>query len=89
MLVAAGILVNSWAYLGEAHVGRQELKNFPAQSGRWKQEGGDQRFDAQTMSVLRTTDYLLRGYRLGMASGLVYTLGTMQRSETERAITVR
>ncbi len=65
VLVAAGIFVNSWAYLGEAHVERQELKNFPVQVGAWKQEGVDQRFDAQTMSVLRATDYLLRGYRLG------------------------
>jgi EpsI family protein len=65
VLVTAGILVNSWAYLGEAHVERQELKNFPVQMGEWKQEGVDQRFDAQTMSVLRATDYLLRGYRLG------------------------
>lgn len=65
VLVAAGIFVNSWAYLGEAHVERQELKNFPVQVGAWKQEGVDQRFDAQTMSVLRATDYLLRVYRLG------------------------
>lgn len=65
VLITAGILVNSWAYLGEAHVERQELKNFPVQLGEWKQEGVDQRFDAQTMSVLRATDYLLRGYRLG------------------------
>jgi EpsI family protein len=65
VLVAAGIAVNSWAYLGEAHVERQELKNFPVKLGEWKQEGVDQRFDAQTMSVLRATDYLLRGYRLG------------------------
>ncbi len=65
VLVAAGIFVNSWAYLGEAHVERQELKNFPVQVGTWKQEGVDQRFDTQTMSVLRATDYLLRGYRLG------------------------
>jgi EpsI family protein len=64
VLIAGGMLVNSWAYLGEAHVERQELKNFPIQVGAWKQEGVDQRFDAQTMSVLRATDYLLRGYRL-------------------------
>ncbi|HAF23691.1 MAG TPA: EpsI family protein [Blastocatellia bacterium] len=65
VLVAGGILVNTWAYLGEAHVERQELKNFPIQVGAWKQEGVDQRFDAQTMSVLRASDYLLRDYRLG------------------------
>jgi len=65
VLVVAGIVVNGWVYLGEAHVERQELKNFPSQLGAWKQEGGDQRFDAQTVSVLRASDYLLRGYRVG------------------------
>ena len=65
VLVAGGILVNTWAYLGEAHVERQELKNFPMQVGGWKQEGVDQRFDAETMSVLRASDYLLRNYSLG------------------------
>ena len=65
VLILGGILVNTWAYLGEAHVDRQELKNFPVQVGGWKQEGIDQRFDAETMSVLRASDYLLRNYRLG------------------------
>jgi len=65
VLILGGILVNTWAYLGEAHVERQELKNFPVQVGGWKQEGVDQRFDAETMSVLRASDYLLRNYRLG------------------------
>lgn len=65
VLVAGGILVNTWAYLREAHVDRQELKNFPMQVGDWKQEGVDQRFDAQTMGVLRASDYLLRDYRFG------------------------
>jgi EpsI family protein len=65
VLVAGGVFVNTWAYLGEAHVERQELKNFPIQVGAWKQEGVDQRFDAETMSVLRASDYLLRNYRLG------------------------
>jgi len=57
--------VNTWAYLGEAHVERHELRNFPIQVGAWKQQGVDRRFDAQTMSILRATDYLLRDYRLG------------------------
>ena len=64
VLVMGGIFVNGWAYLGEAHVERQELKNFPVQVGSWKQVGVDGRFDAQTMSALRATDYLLRDYRL-------------------------
>jgi EpsI family protein len=65
VLITFGLLVNAWAYLGEAHVQRQELKSFPVQMGAWKQEGPDQRFDEQTMSVLRASDYLLRNYRLG------------------------
>ena len=65
VLILGGILVNTWAYLGEAHVERQELKNFPAQLGGWNQEGVDQRFDAETMGVMRASDYLLRNYRLG------------------------
>jgi EpsI family protein len=65
VLVAGGILVNTWTYLGEAHVERHELRNFPIQLGAWKQEGFDRRFDAQTLSVLRASDYLLRDYRIG------------------------
>jgi EpsI family protein len=65
VLIVGGILINTWAYLGEAHIERQELKNFPMQVGGWKQEGVDERFDAETMSVLRASDYLLRNYRLG------------------------
>jgi EpsI family protein len=61
-LITAGAVVNTWAYLGEAHVNRHELNNFPVELGDWKQEGGDQRFDAQTLSVLRASDYLLRSY---------------------------
>jgi EpsI family protein len=63
VLILGGLLVNTWAYLGEAHVERQELKNFPVQVEGWKQEGVDQRFDAETMSILRASDYLLRNYR--------------------------
>jgi EpsI family protein len=63
VLVAAGILVNTWAYLGEARVERQELKSFPDAVGGWKQVGIDQRFDVETMSILRASDYLLRDYR--------------------------
>lgn len=63
VLVSAGTLVHGWEYLGESRVERRELKYFPAAVGDWKQEGADQRFDAQTISVLRASDYLLRSYR--------------------------
>lgn len=63
LLIAGGVLVNAWGALGEAHVDRKELKDFPRQVGAWEQVGGDQRFDDQTMSVLRASDYLMRDYR--------------------------
>jgi EpsI family protein len=62
LLVAAGIVVNAWGSLGEAHVDRKELKDFPKQVGAWQQVGGDQRFDNQTLSVLKASDYLMRDY---------------------------
>jgi EpsI family protein len=63
VLVAGGIVVNGWEYLGEARVERKELKSFPKQVGKWEQLGGDEQFDNQTIAVLRASDYLLRNYR--------------------------
>ncbi len=74
-LVAAGAIVNSWAYLGEAHVNRKELKEFPTHVGAWKQNGIDYRLDVQTMSVLRATDYLLRDYVNGQGQAANYYVG--------------
>jgi EpsI family protein len=63
VLVAGGVVVNAWEYLGEARVERRELKAFPKQIGTWEQLGGDEQFDNQTVAVLRASDYLLRNYR--------------------------
>ncbi len=63
VILAAGVLVNAWAYLGEAHVVRKDLKDFPQRVGVWQQTGTDQVFDSETMKVLRASDYLLRDYR--------------------------
>ncbi len=63
VLLAGGFVVNAWEYLGEARVSRKELKDFPKQIGTWKQSGGDEQFDNQTLAVLRSSDYLLRSYR--------------------------
>ncbi len=62
-ILAVGAMVNTWSYLGEAHVERKELKNFPTQIGQWEQRGADQVLDAATLEVLRASDYLLRDYR--------------------------
>jgi EpsI family protein len=63
VILVAGILVNAWAYLGEAHVERKQLKDFPQQIGGWQQIGSDQVLDNETLKVLRASDYLLRNYR--------------------------
>jgi EpsI family protein len=63
VILVAGILVNAWAYLGEAHVERKQLKDFPRQIGGWQQTGSDQVLDNETLKVLRASDYLLRNYR--------------------------
>lgn len=62
-IVAAGVLVNAWAYLGEAHVERERLNNFPQELGEWRRSKPDQVIDDETMKVLRASDYLLRDYR--------------------------
>ena len=62
-IVGAGVLVNMWAYLGEAHVDRKPLKDFPEQLAGWQKAKADQVIDDETMKVLRASDYLLRDYR--------------------------
>jgi EpsI family protein len=61
-ILAAGVLVNAWAYLGEAHVDRKPLKDFPEQLGMWQKNKPDQVIDDATMKVLRASDYLLRDF---------------------------
>ena len=62
-ILAVGVFVNSWAYLGEAHVDRKALKDFPEQLGAWQKSKPDQIIDEPTMKVLRASDYLLRDFR--------------------------
>lgn len=61
-IIGVGVLVNTWAYLGEAHVDRKPLKDFPAQLGQW-QKSKDSTIDDETMKVLRASDYLLRDFQ--------------------------
>jgi EpsI family protein len=63
VLLAGGLVVNAWEYLGEAHVERKTLKDFPAAVAGWQQVGSDEQFDAETLAVLRASDYLLRNYK--------------------------
>ena len=63
LIIVAGALVNTWSYLGEAHVDRRDLKDFPQTVGSWQRTGVDQIIDEPTMKVLRASDYLLRDFR--------------------------
>lgn len=63
LILAVGALVNTWSYLGEAHVERKELKDFPQSVGTWQKTGTDQILDDATLKVLRASDYLLRDFR--------------------------
>jgi EpsI family protein len=72
LILVAGVLVNAWSYLGEARVERKELKDFPQSIGAWQKTGNDQILDAETLKVLRASDYLLRDFRL--ADGRVANL---------------
>jgi EpsI family protein len=63
VLLTGGFVVNAWEYLGEAHVERKTLKDFPTRVAAWEQIGADEQFDPETLSVLRASDYLLRNYK--------------------------
>ena len=63
VLLAGGVVVNAWVYLGEAHIERQALKDFPSRVAKWEQVGTDEQFDSETLAVLRASDYLLRNYK--------------------------
>jgi EpsI family protein len=64
VLLLGGVVINVWAWIGEAKVERRVLSEMPTQVGSWHQVGADQRFDQQTESVLRADDYLSRNYAL-------------------------
>jgi EpsI family protein len=75
LLLAGGLLVNAWAYLGEAHVDRKQLNSFPKKIDSWEQVGGDEQFDERTMAVLRASDYLLRNYQTADGRVLNFYVG--------------
>lgn len=73
VLLIGGVVVNAWEFIGEAPIQRKELKDFPQEVGIWQQRGSDQRFDQQTMDILRASDYLMRDYRgLGGVTANLY-----------------
>lgn len=63
LILLVGVLVNAWSYLGEAHVERKDLNDFPESFGAWQRTGTDRILDDETLKVLRASDYLLRDFR--------------------------
>src|SRR6185503_20649071 len=63
LILVMGAVVNAWSYMGEAHVERKELKEFPQAIGVWQKTGSDKILDDETLKVLRASDYLLRDFR--------------------------
>jgi EpsI family protein len=72
LLVFAAASVNWLSMRGELSVPRQPLSSLPSTLGKWTQRGDEKRFDAQTESVLRATDYTMRDYRAGGRTANVY-----------------
>jgi hypothetical protein len=86
VLILGGVVINVWEWVGEAKVARRPLAEMPAQVGSWRQTGTDQRFDAQTESVLRADDYLSRTYT---GPDPPSTSATTRRSGRARPTTAR
>jgi EpsI family protein len=84
IILIGGAVANVWAYLGETSVARKELKDFPSQIGAWQKDGGDQLIDAETMTVLRASDYVLRDYKSsqGVANFYVGYYATQRNGAT-------
>ena len=82
LILVAGVFVNAWSYLGEAHVERKELKDFPQSIGSWQKTGNDRILDDETLKVLRASDYLLRDFRKsdGQVANLYVGYYASQRS---------
>lgn len=64
ILLFGGIFINWFEQRGEASVERKNLSELPLKLGEWQQRGGEIRFDKQTESVLKTSDYTMREYFL-------------------------
>jgi EpsI family protein len=64
ILFIGGVFINWFEQRGEAEVRRKSFREIPATLGDWRQKGDEIRFDGQTETVLRTSDYTMREYLL-------------------------
>lgn len=72
LMVFASATVNWLGMRGEIHPERRSLRELPSVIGEWRQKGAETRFEAQTESVLRATDYTMRDYQRNGRSANVY-----------------
>ena len=84
LLLVVGVLVNAWSYLGEAHVERKELKDFPQTIGAWQRTGNDRILDDETLKVLRASDYLLRDFPQASGAGRKSLRGLLRNTTYRR-----
>lgn len=63
-LIVGGVAVNWFATRAEATVERRQLAEFPTTLGDWQRKGSDIKFDVQTESVLKASDYVMREFTL-------------------------
>lgn len=82
LILLVGVVVNAWSYLGEAHVERRNLNEFPETVGAWQRTGIDRTLDDETLKILRASDYLLRDFRTpdGQVANLYVGYYASQRS---------
>jgi EpsI family protein len=82
LILLVGVIVNAWSYLGEAHVERRDLSEFPETVGAWQRTGIDRTLDDETLKVLRASDYLLRDFQKsdGQVANLYVGYYASQRS---------
>lgn len=72
LIICASATVNWLGMRGELKVERKPLAELSSVIGEWRQKGGETRFDPQTESVLRATDYTMRDYQRDGRSANVY-----------------
>ena len=63
-LLIGGVFINWFEQRGEAEIVRKPLSEIPFSLGDWRQKGKEIRFDGQTETVLRASDYTMREYIL-------------------------
>jgi EpsI family protein len=63
-LLIGGVFINWFERRGELPTEHLSLHELPVELGAWQQKGEDTRFSAESESVLRASDYVMRNYFL-------------------------